>query len=502
MNSKRHDGRLLMIGYGAVGRCTLPLLQRHVDMPREKITVMDFADLGGRAGSVVDSGSRFVRGKLERGSLGETLAKHVGPGDLLVDLGWNIGCTDILRWCHENDVRYVNTSVEVWDPYARTGDLRTQTLYARHMAIRRMTRDWEGDGGWKGGATAVLDHGANPGWVQHCTKQALDDIASRLLADGRASRRVERALERARTERAWGELARTLGVRTIHVSERDTQVTRRPKEPDEFVNTWSIEGFREEGTAPAEMGWGTHEKTLPRGALRHLHGPRNQVCLDRMGINTWVRSLVPKGESRPGKAEFEEIVGMVVRHGEAFSISEHLTVEDDAGRAAYRPTVHYAYVPCDGAWTSLHELRGRNYELQPRHRMLYGDIVAGRDIMGCLLMGHAYRSWWIGSLLDIEESRRLVPELEDVNATSLQVAASVVAALRWTIDHPREGVKLPDHLPHDVVLPEIREYLGPFLSEPADWSPLDRWSRRETGRPRPPRADAWQFSSFAARARL
>jgi len=51
-----------------------------------------------------------------------------------------------------------------------------------------------------------------------------------------------------------------LGVKVIHVSERDTQTTTVTKRLNEFVNTWSVEGFHEEGVAPAELGWGTHEK--------------------------------------------------------------------------------------------------------------------------------------------------------------------------------------------------------------------------------------------------
>ena len=81
-----------------------------------------------------------------------------------------------------------------------------------------------------------------------------------------------------------------LGVKVIHCSERDTQITDQPKQVDEFVNTWSIEGFREEGTTTAEMGWGTHEKELPPLAYEHTEGPRNQICLAQMGMNTWVRS--------------------------------------------------------------------------------------------------------------------------------------------------------------------------------------------------------------------
>jgi len=115
---------------------------------------------------------------------------------------------------------------------------------------------------------------------------------------------------------------------------------------------------------------------------------------------------------------------MVVRHGEAFSITEKLTVWEK-GRAIYRPTVHYAYCPCDCAIASLSELRGYNYQLQPRIRIMTDEIISGSDILGALVMGHPYNSWWCGSDLSIEESRCLVPHQ---NATTMQVAISVVAA--------------------------------------------------------------------------
>ena len=118
-----------------------------------------------------------------------------------------------------------------------------------------------------------------------------------------------------------------LGVKVIHCSERDTQITDRPKQVDEFVNTWSIEGFREEGTTTAEMGWGTHEKELPPLAYEHADGPRNQICLAQMGMNTWVRSWVPHYAIR----------GMVVRHGEAFT---HLRPADRLGRRPGRLPAH------------------------------------------------------------------------------------------------------------------------------------------------------------------
>ncbi len=485
----KFNGRILVIGLGGVSRCTMPLLFKHLGAPKSSFTVMDFSDdpvIAAAGREIRAAGARFVKDRITRGNMGALLGKYLRAGDLCVDLGWNIGCNDIVEWCHDHGVLYVNTSVEVWDPYEGI-DRKTppeRTLYVRHMALRKMIAGWAN----KRGPSAVLDHGANPGLVSHFTKQALEDISRKWLA-GKKNRGARRErIQDARDRRAWNDLAMLLGVKTIHISERDTQLTSRPKEENEFVNTWSIEGLYEEGTSPAEMGWGTHEKKLPPRAWQHKSGPKNQICLGNWGVNTWVRSWVPCGE----------IIGRVIRHGEAFTISDNLTVWKK-GKAAYRPTVHYAYGLCDSAIASLVELQMRNYEMQPRLRIMGDDIVAGRDELGCLLMGHDYRSWWIGSLLDIHETRKLVPHQ---NATTLQVACSLVAAVLWMIRNPEMGVCVPDDLPHDEILRDARPYLGPVISRPVDWSPLDNWANAHGngGMRKPPKSDEWQFTTFMARA--
>lgn len=476
-------GKILIVGFGAVARCTLPLFLKHIRVDPARITIVDFADNPEARALATEAGCRFVKEKIERATMGRQLAKYVGAGDIIVDLAWNIGCLDILQWCRDHGVRYVNTSVELWDPYEGADRLpaTARTLYARHMDLRRMIAGWKDNKG----ATAVLDHGANPGLVSHFTKAALEDMAGLWLEKhGKKDARRRELIAHALKKRAYNLLAQQLGVKVIHISERDTQVTDRPKGVNEFVNTWSIEGFFEEGTSPAEMGWGTHERTLPPHAVVHQHGPMNQICLNRMGIHTWVRSWVPAGE----------IIGMVVRHGEAFTISDRLTVWD-GDRPAYRPTVHYAYHPSDSAIVSLHELRMRNYKMQPVQRIMNDEITEGRDELGCLLMGHDFKSWWIGSLLDIKESRALVPHQ---NATTLQVAASVLAATLWMIENPQEGVRVPDDLPHEFILKHAKPYLGPFVSRPVDWTPLKNWDTRfqALGRPKPAAEDAWQFGTF------
>ena len=161
----------------------------------------------------------------------------------------------------------------------------------------------------------------------------------------------------------------------------------------------------------------------------------------------------------------------------------------------YRPTVHYAYCPADAAIASLHELHMRGYDLQKRQRIMGDDIVEGRDELGVLLMGHPYTAWWTGSLLDIHEARSLVPHQ---NATTLQVAAPMMAAVRWAVENPSAGVRLPDELPYERILADARPYLGPLVSQSVDWTPLQSWHDPFPGfsRRRPSDDDVWQFTTF------
>jgi homospermidine synthase len=476
---KHFSNKIVIIGYGSVSQCTLPLLMEKLDIPLENITLIDFVDKSRSLKKYTNQGLRYICEKITPKNLDQILSQYLGNEGLLIDLAWNIDANDIIKWCHDHNVLYVNTSVEVWDPTEGflTRSLLEKSLYLRQMKLLELSCDW------KDAPTAVVDHGANPGLITHFVKQGLLDIAARTCADKKVSPQDEQEIVHLAKKRDFALLAQKLGVKVIHCSERDTQIASRPKEVNEFVGTWSIEGLREEGTAPVEIGWGTHEGKLPYLAHMPPYGPKNMIFLPQMGINTWVRSWIPD----------EEIVGMVIRHGETYGLSHLLTVWED-GNAIYRPTVHYAYMPCHDTLSSLCELRSRNYELQPRLRIMTNEIISGEDVMGALLMGHSYKSWWTGSSLGIDEARSLAP---GQNATTLQVAAGIVAAVLWMLENPREGIKTPEDLPHDFVLDIARPYLGKFISTPSDWTPLK--NRKVFFKENPAvnhDPDPWQFENF------
>jgi homospermidine synthase len=473
--------KILVIGFGSVAQCTLPILFKLINIPYDNVTVIDFEDRRALLQPWIDQGVHYDRVKIEQHTMDKILSKYVSAGDMILDLAWNIGAEDIIQWSHDHDVMYLNTSVELWDPYSLVHQKHPteKTLYYRHMRLRNMVKSWK-----KTGPTIVLEHGANPGLISHLVKQGLLDIANKLIKDKKTNPSQTTVLKTLMKDQAWAKLAQALEVKVIHVSERDTQISAKPKQVDEFVNTWSVEGFREEGTTTSELGWGTHEKTLPALAYQHKDGPKNQICLARMGMNTWVSTFVPHYEIR----------GMVVRHGEAFTLSDYLTVYQGK-KPVYRPTVHYAYCPSDAAIASLNELRGNNYRLQNKIRIMNDDIIHGEDILGALIMGHAYQSWWIGSKLSIQESRALVPHQ---NATTMQVAISIVSAVHWMIENPTQGYCQPEHLPHEYILKLAKPYLGQFISQPFDWNPLKNYHNEFAGfnKPQIDKTDVWQFTNF------
>ncbi len=474
----RFQNRVLILGAGSVSQCVLPLLIEHL-VDAKQITIADMRDNRHRVSEAIAAGATYIQDQLTRENMDQFLSKYLSAGDFLLDLAWNIDANEIIGWAHDHGVIYLNTSIEEWDPYSAGANRHPteRTLYWRHMKLRKLTDTWKGQG-----PTAIVEHGANPGLVSHLTKKALFDIATRAVNEGKAAAGVAEALE----SENFPALAHKLGVKVIHIAERDTQVSDKPKLLNEFVNTWSVEGFYEEGIAPAELGWGTHEKTLPAKAYEHQSGPKNQICIAQPGATTWVRSWVPNMET----------TGMLVRHGEAFTISDHLTVWD-GDKAIYRPTVHYAYCPTDAAIASMRELEMNQWHITDNQRIMNEEIIDGDDRLGVLLMGHPYKSWWTGSLLNIHDSRKLIPKQ---SATTVQVSSAVYAAVAWAMANPNRGYMVPDDMPWREVLAYSEKYWGGYHSEAADWDPLMHrndlykgWNGRVYDE-----SDPWQFTNFLA----
>jgi homospermidine synthase len=458
-------GRMVIVGFGSIGQGVLPLLLRHIDMTPEQITIVTAEERG--HAEAEELGVRFLVKPLTRENYEAVLEPLLGKGDFLLNVSVEVSSVALIGLCWRKGALYLDTCIEPWpggytDPSLSPSRRSNYALRESALALRADKTT---------PPTAVLTHGANPGFVSHLVKEALLNIAKDTGDAGAAPK----------TRAEWGALAERLGIKVIHIAERDTQASPRPKRPGEFVNTWSIDGFVGEGQQPAELGWGSHERHFPADGSRHDFGPGGAIYLNRPGAATRVRSWTPL------EGPYQ---GFLITHGEAISIADYLTLRDGE-HLRYRPTVHYAYHPCDSAVLSLHEFAGKNWRLQSQKRLLVDEISEGMDELGVLLMGHARGAYWYGSQLSIEEARRLVPYN---NATSLQVTAAVLAGVVWVMENPRAGIVEPDEMDFVRILKIMRPYLGKIVGAYSDWTPL-----KDRARLFPEDIDAddpWQFKNF------
>nr|6S49_A Chain A, Homospermidine synthase [Blastochloris viridis]6S49_B Chain B, Homospermidine synthase [Blastochloris viridis] len=468
----RIDGPIVMIGFGSIGRGTLPLIERHFAFDRSKLVVIDPSDEARKLAEA--RGVRFIQQAVTRDNYRELLVPLLtaGPGQgFCVNLSVDTSSLDIMELARENGALYIDTVVEPWLGFYFDPDLKPEARsnYALRETVLAARRNKPG------GTTAVSCCGANPGMVSWFVKQALVNLAADLGVTG----------EEPTTREEWARLAMDLGVKGIHIAARDTQRASFPKPFDVFVNTWSVEGFVSEGLQPAELGWGTFERWMPDNARGHDSGCGAGIYLLQPGANTRVRSWTPTAMAQ---------YGFLVTHNESISIADFLTVRDAAGQAVYRPTCHYAYHPCNDAVLSLHEMFGSGKRQSDWRILDETEIVDGIDELGVLLYGHGKNAYWYGSQLSIEETRRIAP---DQNATGLQVSSAVLAGMVWALENPNAGIVEADDLDFRRCLEVQTPYLGPVVGVYTDWTPL-------AGRPGLfpediDTSDPWQFRNVLVR---
>jgi homospermidine synthase len=460
-------GPIVMIGFGSIGKGTLPLIERHFDYDPKRFVIIDPHEEGELAKK---HGARFIKVAVTKDNYRELLKPLLTEGGgqgFCVNLSVDTSSVDLMEFCREIGALYIDTVIEPWagfyfdkkiGPEKRSNYALRETL----LAAKRKS---------PGGPTAVSTCGANPGMVSWFVKQALLDLARDLDAEGNEPKNRDE----------WGRLARKLGVKGIHIAERDTQLSRQPKPRDIFVNTWSVEGFVSEGMQPAELGWGTHEKWLPANGRKHMEGCQAAIYLLQPGANTRVRSWCPT----PGPQ-----YGFLVTHNESISIADYFTLRE-GDDLVYRPTCHYAYHPANDAVLSLHELFGATGKMQSSWHILdENEITDGIDELGVLLYGHGKNAYWYGSQLSIDETRLLAPYQ---NATGLQVSSAVLAGMVWALENPIAGIVEADEMDFRRCLEIQMPYLGPVKGFYTDWTPLT--GRGQLFPEDLDEDDAWQFKN-------
>ena len=458
-----YTGQIVILGFGSIGSGLIPLLLKHTDST--KITIIGGDDRN------INIAAKYniahVVSPITQENYQRVLDRELKSGDFLVNLSVNVSSKSLVEYCRDNNILYIDTCIEPWEGFYTDTSLppEKRSNYALRQDMLDLRETWKQTASGNT-PTAILAHGANPGLVNHFVKRALLDIAAK------HNLKMYDTID-------WPTFAEKVGLKVIHIAERDTQIPVRPKKVGEFVNTWSVDGFISEGLQPSEMGWGTHEKTIPVDSNEFSWGCKSARWLNQPGCVTRVRSWTPLEGAYHG---------WIITHNESISIADYFSKD------GYRPTVHYAYHPCDAAVLSLHEMAGKNFQEQSEKRLIVDEVIGGIDELGVLLMGELDGNrycYWYGSQLDIDTARRLAPHN---NATSLQVVAPVLAGILYAIENPNQGIMEADELPYEEIMAITDPYMGKMVGVWTDWTPL-----QNRGMLFPEDVDAsdpWQFKNF------
>ncbi|GGY11273.1 saccharopine dehydrogenase C-terminal domain-containing protein [Paludibacterium paludis] len=432
--------RIVIIGLGNIGQGILPLLDKH--FPGCDIVAFEPCPTPEARKAAAQFKVKLFEQRIARDNYQPLLTPWLEEGSYLLNLATSVSSTDLIRLAQRSQALYLDTCIEPWEYDHGTAGIATTNYQLRESMLELQRTS-------QGGSTAIVAHGANPGFVSVLMKRGLIAMAR---ASGQPCPQPE-------TPSEWAQLARHLGIRVIQISERDTQITRRTRAEDEFLNTWSVEGLVTECLQPAELGWGSHEPFLPVGGRRHDDGCGAAIMIDQPAHTLKVRSWSPN---------FLDFEAFLITHNEAVSIADYLTLRDDRGDVLYRPTSYYAYHPCDDAVASMRLLEDGTTDGIHASHVIKDEIVSGIDELGVFLISDRHPALWIGSNLSIGKARKMAV---CNNATSLQVVSSIIAGMQWMHDHPRAGVVESEALDHDFVYRIVEPYWAPIIEQSVTWFP-------------------------------
>ena len=239
----RITGPIVMIGFGSIGKGTLPLIEKHFEF--DKVALRHHRSPMQTTTLAKKHGVRFVRQAITRDNYHDVLVPLLTEGGgqgFCVNLSVDTGSVDLITLCREIGSLYIDTVVEPWLGFYfdKSAGPEKRSNYALRETLLAAKRRSEG------GTTAVSTCGANPGMVSWFVKQALLDIAHD----------TNTPFNEPKSREGWGQLAYKLGVKGIHIAERDTQRSKTPK-PNECVRQHMVGGgirLRRNATRRTRLG--------------------------------------------------------------------------------------------------------------------------------------------------------------------------------------------------------------------------------------------------------
>jgi len=452
-------GHIYMFGQGAVGPALLYMILKIFKIKQSQITIIDLKPLDELKAIVEyvvksalneDLQIELVSKRIEENNYKTLLTKtyKLTSNDIIIDCAIEICAVDLIKICQEYGCGYINSATEIWD-YRSVYDPVSYTLYPIIQEMRDFSEKLKKSG--KINFNAVIDMGCNPGNVNMWAKLGVDMINKHYKTN---------------------KTPEQLDIRTIHISEYDTQRASEPKRVNEYCNTWAstCEPYYEEALAPVEMSFGTHEDQIDEKYVESLQDNKHYIALNRLCIETAAHSYTPG---------YKNYIGLLIRHGENITIGETMstykTVDGKKVRT-WSPSVYYVYHPTNDTMASTYELKEKNYKYQDNTRLFTKEIIDGRDELGLTFFLGNGDIFWIGSLLDIDEARDIYENKfnDKINATLVQIVGGYLSGIFHILDLNKKkqynGVMVPEDLPYKQMYDRMKPFYGEFVfTKVEDW---------------------------------
>ena len=436
-NKPFYNHKIWFVGYGCIGRPILLMLLNLCNIDPLNIILFDKRDLSNiyiPKGVVVRDKTEILKDNYL------SVFTDLADNDIIVEASYAINTLDLLKLCQERGASHINSCIDIWD----YKNIKTPLEYS--LKYIHDTLDYYNHNIEKGkkNFNSIISMGCNPGNVSIWNKIGIREIWKKKFNIDTIP------------DKSFAELAHELGIQTIHISERDTQRTNNPKKINEYCNTWSTDGeaYYEELLGPVEASWGTHENK-DYNNMPVVKYDKRYMIWKKMGAYVYAQSWVPI---------YGRYIGNIIRHDEAYTIGRYLTIKNK-----YNPSVYYVYHPTNDTMESVHELKERNHNYQNNYRNLTKEITDGRDLLGLTYYLEDGTTYFIGSLLDINEAREIYNNKYNdfINATNVQVVGGYLSGILSLMKLNEKNVKLglmcPDELPYDKLIEYQLPLIGDFV---------------------------------------
>ena len=131
------SGPIVMIGFGSIGRGTLPLIERHFKFDKSRMVVIDPRE--DETGILKERGIKHIREHVTQANYKKLLKPLLTEGEgqgFCVNLSVDTSSLDIMKLCRKHDVLYIDTVVEPWLGFYFDADKDNVIVRAELVALR------------------------------------------------------------------------------------------------------------------------------------------------------------------------------------------------------------------------------------------------------------------------------------------------------------------------------------------------------------------------------